>query len=325
VVQSGLDRSWLLSPLLGQAAVGCAVLGCSGGTAKLVPIEVAAQRSAQVDEERPRAGAAAQSVIAASPNAEARAVPSPSLHAGSVHQVNVATLLARRSSNVLSESSIGSFRVPLSCGGATPCPEAQANVFGWVQLDEHTPRPLLPGRTLSSLLNEDEEMAPGEHTLLLAVSTLDRIYADAVSFRIEPARRGPVSSRSKSPPTQPGSVVPLREEDPFAASACFLLLPPPTVNGQGAAALQLLAVLLDVHGIDEAVSEQTEQPVVIHYTARAEAGTVEGSFPQGTSAVFDRTPRGDLHITATCERGGKKLATSQRRVILNPELTGVEQ
>jgi len=176
-----------------------------------------------------------------------------------------------------------------------------------MQLDEHTPRPFSPGRPLISLLNEDEEVAPGEHTFLAAVFTPEQVHADAVSFRVEPARR-----------TQ-------AKQDAFAVAVCFLLLPEPTVNGQGDRALELLAVLLDPHGFDQAPATQAEHEVVIQYVTTGDAGVARGTFPLGVSALLEKPPAGDVQIEVSCQRDGKEVARSQRTVTLNPELTGVQQ
>lgn len=324
-MQSGLDRTWLFLPLLGRAAVGCAALACSGGAPTLAPAEPHSRASSAViavdaQSVHPAPTPSTSTMLATKPLTPA------ALIAGPARKLTWAQLMTRRSTSVVPEAKVTTFNLPLQCGGAFPCPSPQSNVLGWLQLDEHAPRPLSLGRSLISLLNEDEEIAPGDHTLFAALLSPQEVHADAASFRVEPARRSHASARAFQPAAL-GATQPAFAES-LAPSACFLILPASTVNGQGEHALELLAVLLDIHDLGQVArspAEQDGRAVVIHYTTTSDAGVAQGSFPHGTSALLERPAAGDVRIDVSCERDGKELARGGRTVTLNPELTGAKK
>lgn len=321
-MRSGLDRMWLILPVLGCAVMGSAVFACSGG------VHAGAPSRARVDPPAPaRATSAQREQVADAPATSTTSSPQPPaqmvLTPGSARTVTWAPLMGRRGTSLVAETSVSSFNVPLQCGQAVPCPTAASPVTGWIQLDEHAPRPFLLGRPLISLLNEDEEVAPGEHMLLAVLLTPEQVHADAASFRVEHTRRAQPPSR---PAQAPGSIqAPEESLDPFA---CFLLLPETTVNGHGDRALELLAVLVGVRGLDQLSPPHPQQPehqAVIHYVATSEAGVARGSFPEGTSALLERPAAGDVRIEVSCDRDGKEVARSERTVTINPELIGAKK
>ncbi len=203
----------------------------------------------------------------------------------------------------LLESSLATRLYRMSCPKGRKCSKESK----YFQLDDHSPRSDSGGRTLSSLLVEDQEIAPGGHSLAAFALFPEALFVETARFK------SVVSSANKSGSSQAVNA---------AHEGCRLLLPLPTQNGSSAQALRILAVFDPLLLPHEPAAE-----VSISYRLESQAQSAPfasivatGVFPQGTEAVLKEAPPGDFVVEATCLVDGQIFAKAQRRVTLNPEL-----
>lgn len=233
------------------------------------------------------------------------------LVSGSEYRITPASLFVP-SPRVFNERALGAVEIRGRCGkDAAPCPEGNQpdvnqRMVGWMQLDQHAPRSFSTAVGLTSLLNEDEEIAPGGHLLFAAIVGKPRVFVDAVSFRMDtgPAHRADAEK-----------------------VACFLLSPGPNLNGRGAEQLEVLATVVEVGADAGPTHEETTRHdgVFVRYSVQGASGAAHGTFPLGMSGVIHHPAPGDWHVTFSCEADGRVLGSGERWVTINPELTGASQ
>ena len=166
----------------------------------------------------------------------------------------------------------------------------------WLALDDHAPRPFVAAELeLSRLLDEDEEMAPGQHRL--------------VAVRRDPS----------------GYVVQEREfsldtnEGPRNASGCLLLAPRGTFNGPLAA-----------DAIDIVVLPLGRAPRRVRLGLGAALGpstTTLAEFRTGRAIVFRPAPlpSGDFQVAVDClAEGDVSISRFVRTITVNRELLPLE-
>lgn len=156
-------------------------------------------------------------------------------------------------------------------------------------LDEHPAR-YAKGRSLSlsNLINEDEELAPGFHWV--SIIHLSRLN--------DPQPRLELSLQALAVESEPAGLP--------RAPGCALLWPVGTYNGDEVAReIEVLAVPRQ-GSIDRVV-----------YEARARDWLMRGTGGFGASLRMKDAPSGDITVTATCSVGGERLPPVSQVITIN--------
>lgn len=156
----------------------------------------------------------------------------------------------------------------------------------WLALDHHTPRALSKNKkswALTDLLNEDEEIAPGEHHLISVARAGDSFTYELQSFQVD---------------TQARELVP---------PACFLFSPRGTFNGDAEAdALQVI-----VFPLGESVTR-----IRVHLRGADWSSEIESE--PGIPLRAIRLPSGDFSVHVSCRAtSGEELASFERIITVN--------
>jgi hypothetical protein len=224
------------------------------------------------------------------------------LQRGKTYQVEEASLFKPVIPARIQEPVVGSMSVTL--------PE------GFVQLDDQSPRFVTTARKLTSLIDEDEEIAPGRHFLSAYQMLGDRVLIDARLFHVDARSRAALPS---------GAALPESMQVWGQSESCRLLFPVATVNGEAARSLQLLAVPYVPSASNSVVEGQLPQSgpsLTMRYEVSSTDFLARGEFALGTAALLSNAPSGDLTISYTCVAEGSVIGSGRRIVTLNPELTG---
>ncbi len=157
----------------------------------------------------------------------------------------------------------------------------------WLAVDHHAPRLAKQGQfTVSDLINEDVELAPGSHYL--------------VAFEWDGEGPQPLQLAAFFVDVEPVSLP--------RTPGCIIVTPHLTRNGALAEQpLRLLAVPL-MKGIDQ-----------VEYRARGAGLNSAGRESVGTEILLPNPPAGDIELSARCFSGSELLAEDEQIVTSNPE------
>lgn len=257
--------------------------------------------------------------------------PTP-LIPGPIYSVERATLFDRSLKDRIAEDATSKTFIRLTCPPTISCAQSATGASRALQLDDHGPRPYLHDRPLSSLLPEDEELAPGRHFLSAALLTNTRLLSDFHVFTVVP--------RAELYASDSASLKPEQEQALQSSEACRLVSPASTVNGKSDLLLlasysgiepsssTALAGSTNAAGSTDAQAEPQVAaaiPLTVEYQVTVDDQIIAlGEFAHGTSALFKNAPAGDLFIKSTCKRGTTILGTNFRILTLNPELGGAQ-
>lgn len=290
-----------------------------------------ASPAAKVKEDATKPVATSTPKLKPSEESVSNKAPTP-LVPGPTYSVERATLFDRSFKDRIAEDAVSKTFIRLTCPPTISCVQSATGALRSLQLDDHGPRPYVHERPLSSLLPEDEELAPGRHFLSAALLTNTQLLSDFHIFTVVPRAELYVSDSTALKPEQ--------EQAMQLSEACRLVSPASTVNGRSdllllasysgiepASSTALAgstnaAVLTDAHAESQVAAAI---PLTVEYQVTVDDQIVAlGEFAHGTSALFKNAPAGDLAIKSTCKRGTTILGTNVRMLTLNPELGGAQ-
>lgn len=193
-----------------------------------------------------------------------------------------------------------------------------------IALDHHRPR-TADGRRLrlSDLLNEDEELAPGTHHLVVVTFSSDSPLSSVGPTFSQETEPGLAAVASSSAQLVRVARYAFSVETVSSAAVvgpgCWLLFPYGTYNGQAASsAPEVLALAFDAQG-------SLSLSGAYSYQVRGENFRAKGSFPAGQVAAAMDVPSGDLLFEANCGSGFMPDESSRRTVTVNREGPSVEK
>jgi hypothetical protein len=182
--------------------------------------------------------------------------------------------LAAALPKAVTRSEVASLVLPLPAG----------NSF-WVALDQHPARQVGVRKLhLADLLNEDEELAPGfHHLVVLKEETVDKILLAVHPFSLD-----------------------VQAQEVPEVPACILFTPQLTLNGPLAAdSLGVLAVPL---------LEEVER---VRMKANGPGLASEALVPTGTRVGLSKPPSGDFTFVAECLSGNDTALVVERTITIN--------
>lgn len=169
----------------------------------------------------------------------------------------------------------------------------------WLAVDHHAPRRALSAYfTLSELVNEDVELAPGSHFLTVFELGTGGVEVGERSVTASSVSRVAVIHFS----------VDVDAATPSESPGCLLFTPELTKNGkQASKEVRFFAVPL-ASGIDK-----------VEYRAVSGRFESSGEAPPGIEMILESPPAGDVELGARCFSAGEELGLDEQTVTINPE------